>query len=154
DKDALNAAYNEARSALVHTVMLLHTAVDPEALKPTDDARPVLPDVKADAAALAKMDNPRLAQTYQSALADLIWLDAFFAATPPVPALAEAITTIGPDKNHDIPRAAAIAALVGEKYDDAKAKLAPLVEQNDTLAKAAMLAVRLRTGEAKEALAL
>lgn len=151
DKETATAAYNEARDALIRTLMHLHAALDPQAAKP-DDSRPVLPDVKADAAVLAKGEHPRLAQAYQAALGDLIWLDAFFAATAPNPVLAEAITTIGPDKNNDIPRAAAIAALVRQQYAEAKALLTPLVERQDLLARAAMLVARLKTGEDKELL--
>lgn len=153
DKTAIQAAYNESRQAMIKTVMQLHTAVDPNAIKPTDDAKIVLPNVKADAEAIAKMDNPQLATTYQAALGDIVWLDAFFAATPPEAPLAEAITALGADKSNNVARAVAFASFVGGNFDDAKAKLAPLVEQGDLLSRAAMLVVRLKAGESKESLA-
>ncbi len=145
----LTAALAEAKSALTKNLMVLHRAIDKTAPEITEETPSAMPDVRADAKAIdAKSD---LARMYAGALGDVAWLDSYFSAKAPDPAIIEALTTLTGDNSVAVTRLQGFAALGTGQIDEAQVKLSAIAER-DSLARVGLLAVKLKKGEAKEAL--
>ncbi|MBC7783705.1 MAG: hypothetical protein H7144_07680 [Burkholderiales bacterium] len=145
------ATLTDARTALTRNLMALHRAIDPSAPEVKEDTAPQLPDVRADAQEIVKGNNGDLARAYAGSLADLGWLDAYFAARAPDPAVIAALETLTGQNSPVVTRLQGFAALTSGQDDEANVKLSAIA-QSDPLARVGMLALRVKKGEPKDAL--
>ncbi|MGC4005113.1 MAG: hypothetical protein QM811_19165 [Pirellulales bacterium] len=139
------------RNTLVRNLMQLHRGVDKSAPEITADTHTDMPDVAADVEKLKTMGDAKLGNDYLGALADIAWLDAFFNGKMPEDSVVKGIEAILGKDSPLMARLEGFVAFNNNQYDDAKVKFSAIAK-NDPLASAALLAIRAKAGEDKNAL--
>jgi hypothetical protein len=152
DDAAFKAALGEARAQAIRALIVLHTQVDANAPKPDDRTEIKLPDVKVDVAAVQAKGDAQLAQQYLQALGDLAWVDAYFGGRAPDAAVTEAINTLAGQDSPLAHRIAGFVALSADRLDEADVAFSPVAER-DVLSRLGVLALKLKKGEDKAAIA-
>ncbi len=151
ENKASESTLSDARNTLIRNLMQLHRSIDTTAPEITADTATAMPDVLADIEKLKTMGDQKLGNAYLGALADLAWLDAFFTGKLPEESVVKGIEAVVGTDSPLIARLQGFVAYNNGQLEDAKVKFGAIAK-NDPLAQAAMLAIRLKSGEDRNAL--
>ncbi|HEY0007242.1 MAG TPA: hypothetical protein VGB55_00835 [Tepidisphaeraceae bacterium] len=152
DAAAYDATVAEARGALTKGLMQFAHAVDPAAPQVTKDTPASMPDVRVLATRVAGLNRADVKEAFVTSLGDIAWLDACYTAQAPDPAVMDALKTLSGENSALVTRIAGFTAVSAGRLDEVQVKLGAIAEK-DPLARAGLLAMRLKKNEPKPEIA-
>lgn len=142
DPENLKTAITGATSAMLENIYQAHRAVmgnDSPTTKPSGELNERLPDLGAMVARVKQLDNPQATDLVARSLADLAWVQIYFAQQPQGAApLIDALGALLPADNLTVPRLTGWAYLTANQYAEARVKLSAIADR-DALAKLGLL---------------
>ncbi len=146
DRPTFEAELGELRAMLAERINALSASANG---RPPAPAGAALPDVSADANALAKhLNDPaarRVADAYSAALIDLAWADVYFAEKPAPPAVLDALGSLLGEASGAVARLRGWSFKADGRTGEARVKLAAVADR-DPLAKMGLLQLDAKDG--------